>query len=62
MKEDKKPKFLDQVRQVTRIKHYRLKTEESYINWMKRFIFFHNKKHPIEMGEDRSIYNLSCQG
>ena len=47
----KKPKLLDQVRQVIRVKHYSLRTEESYINWIKRFIFFHNKKHPIEMGE-----------
>jgi len=52
MKEDRKPKLLDQVRQVIRIKHYSLRTEESYINWIKRFIFFHNKKHPIEMGEE----------
>jgi len=50
MTEDK-PKLLDQVRQVIRIKHYSLRTEESYINWIKRFIFFHNKKHPLEMGE-----------
>ena len=48
---ENKPKLLDQVRQVIRIKHYSLRTEESYINWIKRFIFFHNKRHPIEMGE-----------
>jgi len=46
-----KPKLLDQVRQVIRVKHYSLRTEEAYLNWIKRFIFFHNKKHPIEMGE-----------
>ena len=51
MIDSKKPKLLDQVRQVIRVKHYSLRTEESYINWIKRFIFFHNKKHPIEMGE-----------
>lgn len=51
MTESNKPRLLDQVRQVIRIKHYSLRTEESYINWIKRFIFFHNKKHPIEMGE-----------
>lgn len=39
-----KPKLLDQVRQIIRIKHYSLRTEESYVNWIKRFIFFHNKK------------------
>jgi len=52
MTEKNKPKLLDQVRQIIRIKHYSLRTEESYINWIKRFIFFHNKKHPIEMGEE----------
>jgi len=51
MIDSKKPKLLDQVRQVIRVKHYSLRTEGSYINWIKRFIFFHNKKHPIEMGE-----------
>ncbi|MDP8226425.1 MAG: integron integrase [Candidatus Celaenobacter polaris] len=52
MTENKKPKLLDQVRQIIRIKHYSLRTEESYLNWIKRFIFFHDKKHPIEMGEE----------
>jgi len=50
MKENK-PRLLAQVRQIIRVKHYSLRTEESYINWIKRFIFFHNKMHPIEMGE-----------
>ena len=51
MTDSKKPGLLDQVRQVIRVKHYSLRTKESYINWIKRFIFFHNKKHPIEMRE-----------
>jgi len=51
MTDSKKPRLLDQVRQVIRVKHYSLRTKESYINWIKRFIFFHNKKHPIEMRE-----------
>ena len=38
---DKKPKLLDQVRQVIRINHYSMRTEESYISWIKRFIFYH---------------------
>jgi hypothetical protein len=46
-----KPKLLDQVRQGIRTRHYSPKTEESYIHWIKRFIFFHNKRHPAEMGE-----------
>lgn len=49
--DDKKPKLLDQVRQIIRVKHYSMRTEESYTTWIKRFIFFHNKRHPIKMGE-----------
>ena len=49
--ENRKPKLLDQVIQVIRIKHYSLRTEESYVGWIKRFIYFHNKRHPLEMGE-----------
>ena len=46
-----KPKLLDQVHQAIRALHYSPKTEESYVHWIKRFIFFHNKRHPAEMGE-----------
>ena len=49
-----KPKLLDQVRQAIRARHYSPKTEESYIHWIKRFIFFHGKRHPAEM-EEREI-------
>lgn len=44
------PKLLDQVRELLRIKHYALRTEEAYIDWIRRFILFHNKRHPSEMG------------
>ena len=48
----KKPrKLLDQVSDVMRVKHYSIRTERSYISWIKRFILFHDKKHPKEMGE-----------
>jgi len=47
----KKPKLLDQVRAAVRTKHYSMKTEEAYVHWIKRFILFHNKRHPKEMGE-----------
>lgn len=48
----KKPrKLLDQVRDVMRLKHYAFRTEQTYIGWIKRFIFFHDKKHPNAMGE-----------
>jgi integrase len=46
-----KPKLLDQVRQVIRKRRYSDRTEKAYVHWIKRFIFFHNKRHPIEMGE-----------
>jgi len=46
-----KPKLLVQVSNVLRLKHYSKRTEEAYINWIKRFIIFHNKKHPLELGE-----------
>jgi len=46
-----KPKLLDQVRQAIRTRHYSYRTEKAYIHWIKRFIFFHDKRHPTEMGE-----------
>ena len=54
-----KPKLLDQVRQAIRTRHYSSKTEESYVHWIKRFIFFHNKRHPAEMGEKEIAQFLS---
>lgn len=44
-------KLLEQVRNVIRLKHYSYKTEKSYVNWIKRYIIFHGKRHPREMGE-----------
>ena len=44
------PKPLDQVRDRLRLKHYSLRTEESYVHWIKRCIYFHRKRHPAEMG------------
>jgi hypothetical protein len=41
---------LDQVKQVMRVKHYALRTEECYTQWIKRFILFHGKRHPRDMG------------
>jgi site-specific recombinase XerD len=46
----KPKKFLDQVRDVLRVKHYAYRTEKTYIFWIRRYIFFHGKKHPVEMG------------
>src|SRR5438132_3999130 len=54
-----KPKLLDQVRQAIRTRHYSPRTEESYVHWIKRFIFFHDKRHPTEMGEKEIAQFLS---
>src|SRR5688500_11556568 len=35
-----------------RARHYAVRTEEAYVGWSKRFIFFHGKQHPMEMGTD----------
>ncbi len=44
-------RLLDQVREVLRTQHYSLRTEEAYLHWIRRFILFHGKRHPAEMGE-----------
>ena len=54
-----KPKLLDRVRWHLRLKHYSIRTEESYIDWIRRFILFHGKRHPEEMGEAEIAQFLS---
>ncbi len=44
------PKLLDQVREKIRYKHYSLSTEKTYVGWIKQYILFHGKRHPLEMG------------
>jgi hypothetical protein len=44
------PKLLDEYRERLRVKHYSLRTEEAYLHWVRRFIHFHGKRHPREMG------------
>jgi integron integrase len=44
------PKLLDQVRDKIRVKHYSIRTETQYLQWIKRFILFHGKRHPKDMG------------
>lgn len=43
-------KLLDQARQLMRIRHYSLRTEESYVRWMKEYIIFHGKRHTAAFG------------
>lgn len=45
------PKLLDQVRRRIRLKHYSIRTEKTYLAWIRRFILFHGKRHPREMGK-----------
>jgi hypothetical protein len=44
------PRLLDQVREVIRLRHYSIRTEQAYLQWIRRFILFHGKRHPREMG------------
>lgn len=43
-------KLLDQLRDALRARHYSPRTEETYVDWNRRFILFHNKRHPKDMG------------
>ena len=45
------PRLLDRVRTAIRARHYSLRTEEAYVAWIRRYILFHNKRHPMEMAE-----------
>src|SRR5437763_10427790 len=45
------PKLLDRMRDILRTRHYSLRTEEAYVGWARRFILFHGKRHPLELGE-----------
>ena len=46
----KPKKLMDRVRETMRLKHYSIRTEQSYIAWMLRYILFHNKRHPKDLG------------
>ena len=61
----RRPKLLDSVREAIRIRHYSVRTENTYVGWIRRFILFHNKRHPKEMGADevtRFLTNLAVKG
>ena len=47
----KQPKLLDRVKHAIRTKHYSQSTEQTYIKWIKEYIFFHQKRHPLDLGE-----------
>jgi integron integrase len=53
------PRLLDRVRGAIRARHYSHRTEKAYVGWIKRFIFFHGKRHPNEMGAPEITQYLS---
>ena len=44
------PRLLDQLRGRLRVKHYSIRTEQAYVDWVRRFVLFHGKRHPRELG------------
>ena len=58
-------KLLDQVRDAIRLKHYAYRTEETYVQWIRRYILFHHKRHPKEMGNaeiEAFLIHLAVEG
>lgn len=53
------PRLLDPVREATRRLHYSIRTEDAYVHWAKRFVLFHGKRHPDEMGEPEVVAFLN---
>ena len=59
------PKLLDQVRNTIRLRNYSYRTEQSYVQWIKRYILFHDKRHPAEMGKpevEQFLTHLAVDG
>ena len=52
-------KLLGEMRDHIRRKHYSIRTEQAYLNWAKRYILFHGKRHPNEMGEEQIVAFLN---
>ena len=57
--ESGRPKLLDLVRDAIRVRHYSRRTEHAYVSWIRRFIVFHGKRHPRELGEQEVTAFLS---
>jgi hypothetical protein len=55
-----RPRLLDQVRDAIRSRHMSPRTEEAYVHWIRRFILFHDKRHPREMGPPEITAFLSA--
>ena len=50
-RENRTSPFLEQVRNAIRVRHYSIRTEQAYVEWIRRFILYHGKRHPAELGE-----------
>jgi integron integrase len=46
------PRLLDQLRDKIRVRHYSIRTEEAYVDWVRRFVLFHGRRHPAELGPE----------
>ena len=60
-----KPRLLDRVRAALRTRHYSRRTEDAYVAWIRRYIVFHGKRHPAEMGAPevtRFLTSLAVDG
>jgi len=60
-----RPRLMDQVRKRLRVKHYSIRTEQAYTDWIKRFILFHGKRHPETLGAEEIegfLTHLAVQG
>jgi integron integrase len=55
----RQPRLLDRVRDLIRIKHYSIRTEQAYLQWIRRYIIFHRKQHPQNLGGEHLIEFLS---
>ena len=53
------PRLLEQVQNLIRTRHYSYRTEQTYIYWIKQYIFFHGKRHPAEMGSSEVSESLT---
>lgn len=53
------PRLLDRVREIIRIKHYSIRTEQAYVQWIRRYIIFHGRKHPTSLGSEELTAFLS---
>ena len=61
----RKPRLFDAVREAIRLRHYSRRTEKAYVGWTRRYILFHGKRHPAEMGADevgRFLSSLAVEG